>query len=295
MRVALTGGNSAVGRAIVAARWHRLELVAVVRSERAAATVRALDGAARVACVSYEDAPALDTVLQGTAAVIHLAGVLLERAGATYESANVGTARRVAEAATRAGVGKIVLVSAVGADPRSANRYWRTKGVAESLVRDCGVPSTVLRVPMLLGPGTEAAGALRRRLRSGLTWLLEAGRTLQQPLDVDDLARAAVGACEPRVAGDATLDLVGPVAVPAREIVARAARLRGRRIRIVPVPARPVRLALRLLRAIGRPAFSADVLDVLTTDTRLDPTTAARVLGIALTPLDRMIERSLEP
>jgi NADH dehydrogenase len=295
MRVAVAGANSAAGRAIVAARWHHLDLVAVVRSERAAASVRALDGAARVACLSYEDAAGLDAALRGTSAVVHLPGVLVERAGATYEAANVGTARRVAAAARRAGVGKIVLVSAVGADPRSANGYWRTKGEAETVVRACGVPYTVLRVPMLLGPGTEGAAALRRRLRGVTTWLVDGGRTLQQPLDVDDLARAAVGACDPRVARDATLDLVGPVAVPAREIVARAARARGRRIRVVPVPARPLRLALRLLRRAVGHGVSADVLDVLTTDTSLDPTTAARVLGIDLTPLDRMIERSLEP
>jgi uncharacterized protein YbjT (DUF2867 family) len=295
MRVAVAGANSAVGRTIVAARWHRLDLVAVVRSERAAVIVRALDSPAHVACVSYEDAAGLDAALQGTAAVIHLPGVLLERAGATNEAANVETTRQVAEAAKRVGAGQIVLVSAVGADPRSANRYWRTKGEAETIVRACGVPYTVLRVPMLLGRGTEAAGALRRRLRGGTTCLVDAGRTLQQPLDVDDLARAAVGACDPGVANDATLDLVGPVAVPAREIVARAARLRGRRIRIIPIPARPLRLALRLLRRAGGHGFSADVLEVLTTDTSLDPATAARVLGIELTPLDRMIERSLEP
>lgn len=295
MRVAVIGANSAVGRAIVAARWHRLDLLALVRSERAAAIVRALDSPARVVCVEYEDAAGLDAALQGTAAVIHLPGILLERAGATYEAANVGTTRRVAEAAKRAGAGKIILVSAVGADPRSANRYWRTKGEAETIVRACGVPYTVLRVPMLLGPGTEGASALRGHLRGGTTWLLDAGRTLQQPLDVDDLARAAIGACDPRVAMDTTLDLVGPVAIPAREIIARAARARGRRIRVVPVPGRLLRLALRLLpRAVGH-GFSADVLDVLTTDTSLDPTAAAHALGLELTLLDRMIERSLEP
>src|SRR5215472_8201710 len=117
MRVAVAGANSAAGRAILAARWHHLDLVAVVRSERAAASVRALDWPARVACVSYEDAAGLDAALQGTAAVIHLPGVLFERAGATYEAANVATTRRVAEAAKRAGARKIVLVGAVGADP----------------------------------------------------------------------------------------------------------------------------------------------------------------------------------
>jgi NADH dehydrogenase len=295
-KVAVTGANGAVGRALVAmAPSHRLDVVAAVRSERAAADVRALDRTARIVRVAYDDAASLALAFAEAAAVIHLPGILVERAGTTYEAANVETTRRVAEAAKRAGVRKVIFVSAIGADARSENRYWRTKGAAEAIVRASGIPYTVLQVPMLLGPGTEAARALRRCLRRRTAWLLAGGRTLQQPLDVGDLARAGIAACAPGVASDGTLELVGPVAVPARQIVERAARLRGRRIRIVPVPVLPLRHALRVVRRIAGRGFSPDALHVLTTDTRLDPAPAARALGIELTPLDRMIERSLEP
>src|SRR5436190_1191346 len=114
MRVAVTGANGAVGRAILRAA-PSLELVAVVRSERARAT-------------------------------------------------------------------KLIFVSATGADPRSTNRYWRTKAEAEAVVRASGLSHTVLRVPMLLGRGTEAATALRHRLGQRTIPLLRGGRTLQQPL-----------------------------------------------------------------------------------------------------------------
>jgi uncharacterized protein YbjT (DUF2867 family) len=136
---------------------------------------------------------------------------------------------------------------------------------------------------------------VRRRLRRRWGWLLDGGRTLHQPLDVEDLARAAIAACDPGVATNRTLELVGPVAVPMRQIVERAARMRGGRVRIVALPASPLRLALRVVRGVTGRGFSPDVLEVLTTDTRLDPLPAARALGLELAPLDRMIERSLEP
>lgn len=296
MRVAVTGANGAVGRAILRSTPHRpLDLVAVVRSERAAAELRPVAGAARIARVSFDDAASLDAAFEGAAAVIHLAGILVERPGSTYEDANVETTRRVAEATKRCGIAKLVFVSAIGADERSPNRYWRTKGEAEALVRASGVSHTILRVPMLLGRGTEAAAALRRRLSHPVILLLGHGRTLQQPLAVDDLARAALIACDSGGATDRTLELVGPAAVPDREIVERAARLMVRAVRIVPVPVWSVSLALTIGRFTGWRGFSSDALEVLTADTKLDPAPAARELGIALTSLDDMIRESVGP
>jgi uncharacterized protein YbjT (DUF2867 family) len=292
----VTGANGAAGRAILrrAARdAASTDLVAIVRSERAAADLASLAARARIMVVSYADPAALAAAFAGASAVIHLVGILVERPGATYENAHVDTTRAVGEAAKRAGVAKVVLVSAVGADARSPNRYWRTKAEAEALVRETS--HTILRVPMLLGPDTEAATALRKRLAARLVPLLDGGRTRHRPLAVDDLARAALSACDPGVARDRTLELVGPTLVSEREILLRAARQTGRRVRIIPVPSWTVRVALAMIRRAAGPGLSSDALEVLTTDTRADPARAIRDLAITLTALDDMIRASVSP
>ena len=142
----------------------------------------------------------------------------------------MASTRSVVEAAKRVAVQKIVLVSATGADEASPNRYYRTKGEAEALVRASGLPYTVLRAPLLLGPSTAGAAALKRNISGGKAKLIGGGRNLQQPLYVDDLARAALAsATQEPVAKNLTLDLVGPVSLPERELVERAARLLGRK------------------------------------------------------------------
>jgi uncharacterized protein YbjT (DUF2867 family) len=201
----------------------------------------------------------------------------------------------VAEAAARSGVAKLVLVSAIGADAASPNRYWRSKGRAEACVRVSGVPHTVLRVPLLLGRGTEGARALRRHARAPLVLLPGGGRHLEQPLDVDDVARAAVVAIDPAVAREGTLELVGPVSLLHHELVRRAARRLGRRVRIVPLPLVLLRPALAAARRVGVAAASADVLEVVTAGTRVDGAPAAAALGLALTGLDAMLDASLAP
>lgn len=296
--MAITGANSAVGRALLrcAAGERETTIVACVRSERAAAEVRALfRDASRVARIAYDDASSLDLALGEADAVVHLAGALVERSGSTYEEANVVTAWRVAEAAARCGVKKLLLVSALGADTAATNRYWRTKGQAEDVVRASGVPHTILRVPLLLGRGTDGARALARRARRHFALLAGGGRHLEQPLHVLDVARAAALAACADVARNRTLELVGPVALPQRDLVRRAAEHLGRRVRIVPIPLTLARLALAAARRVGATAFPPDALEVVTTDTRIDPKPAARELGLTLTALDTMLADSLEP
>lgn len=299
MKVVITGANSAVGQAILRCGSVQvaapITLVAAVRSDRAARELQPLSGkASQVARISYEDPGSLRAAFAGASAVIHLAGILIERPGSTYQEANVETTRSVTLAARQSLVEKLVYVSAVGAAEASANRYFRTKGEAEALVRASGVGYTVLRVPLLLGRGTEGAAALRLQVSRRRILLIGGGRNLHQPLCVDDLARAAILAADPHVAPDRTLDLVGPVSLPDRQIVERAARLLGRPVRICSIPKTAAMLALAIRERVAGPGFSRDALQVITADTKLDPAPAATELGIRLTGIDEMIQHSLE-
>ncbi|MGH9690680.1 MAG: SDR family oxidoreductase [Candidatus Acidiferrales bacterium] len=298
MKIVITGANSAVGQAILrCGPKHEVPtntFVAAVRSARAAEQIRSETGDANgVVRISYDDPGSLDSAFHGASAVIHLAGILVESPNSTYEQANVASTRGVVEAAKRSAVQKIVLVSATGADEKSSNRYYRTKGQAEALVRTSELNYTVLRAPLLLGPGTAGAEALGRHVSHSRAMLISGGRNLQQPLCVDDLARAAVAATKPSIANNLVLDLVGPVSLPERELVERAARLLGRRVRIGSIPKYWFSLLLDIRQRISKPGFSRDALDVITADTGLNPQPAASAVGIELTGIDEMIKISL--
>lgn len=298
MKIVITGANSAVGQAILRrGPEHQTAtntFVAAVRSARAVEQIRSETGnAVEAVQISYDDPKSLDAAFQGACAVIHLAGILVETPDSTYEQANVASTRGMVESAKRSAVQKIVLVSATGADDTSPNRYYRTKGEAEALVRASGLNYTVLRAPLLLGSGTAGGAALGRHASHSRAKLIGGGRNLQQPLFVDDLARAAVAAANPSVANNRVLDLVGPVSLPERELVERAAGLLGRHVRIGSIPKYWLSLVLAVRQRIGKPGFSRDALDVITSDTRLNPQPAASALGIELTGIDEMVKDSL--
>lgn len=298
MRIVITGANSASGQAILRcapeAGVAPNALVAAVRSESAGDKIRPLLGeGSSLVQVSYDDPSSLDRAFRGASAIIHLAGILVERPGSTYEQANVKPARSVVEAAKRAAVAKLVLISATGADEKSSNGYYRTKGQAEAVVRSSGLGYTILRAPLLLGPETEGTAALARNSRGPKAKLIGGGRNFQQPLYVGDLARAAIAATQPSVASNRTLDLVGPVSLPERELVERAARLLGHEVRISSIPKGLLSFMLAIRQRVSGPGFSADAVEVITANTRLDSQPAASELGIQLTGIDEMIKKSL--
>jgi uncharacterized protein YbjT (DUF2867 family) len=298
MRIVITGANSATGQAILRCATENgaapNELVAAVRSERAADEIRKMPGhKSSTVQISYDDPGSLDEAFRGATAIIHLAGILVERPGSTYQEANVAPARSVVEAAKRCAAEKFVLISATRADEKSSNGYYRTKGQAEALVRSSGLCFTILRAPLLLGPATEGAEALARNASRPKASLIGGGRNFQQPLYVNDLARGAIAAAHPSIALNRTLDLVGPVSLPERELVERAARVLGHQVRISSIPKGLLSFVLAIRQRVLGPGFSTDALEVITADTRLDPEPAATELGLRLTGIEEMIENSL--
>lgn len=243
--------------------------------------------------VPYDDVAKLTEALSLATCVVHLAGILIEWPGTSYEIANVRTAEAVARAARAAGVSHLVQVSVVGALAESRNRYFRTKGQGEQAFATSGIATTILRTPILLGPGTAGAAALARIVRSGRGRLLGGGRYTMRPLDVDDLSDAILAICRTRPTGVVVHELVGPEPVTYRTLAERAARIAGAGVSLSSLPIGLAKTGAWLGSRIRRGGVTPTVIDVITMDEVVDRN-ADGALGIELTPLDETLKKILQ-
>jgi uncharacterized protein YbjT (DUF2867 family) len=293
--VLVTGANGSLGRALIEHLTATgVAVCALVRSERAAATLRALATPPEVAIVEWADAPGLAHACSRCSAVVHLVGVLKETPTQRYAEAHEGTALALATAALAGSLRRIVYLSIIGADEKSRNACLASKGRAEAILLAAPLATTVLRFPMVLGGDDPASWALRSRARARIVPLVRGGASLEQPIDARDVVAAIAAAlAKPGLAGR-VLDVAGPESLSRRELVRRAAALEGRAPRFVSVPFGLVRgLASLLERITAHPPITTAMLDVLEHDDRVDPKPAADALGIALTPLDETLRRAL--
>jgi NADH dehydrogenase len=298
--VLVTGANGRLGLALCRrlAEAHPPRLVrALVRSERAAAAVRALPARVRpeVAIVDYAHADSLAAHAAGCDAAVHLVGILKETRANRYADAHERPCEALAAAAERAGLRRVVALSILGADLGSANACLASRGRADAILLRAKTPAVVIRVPMVLGAGDPASAALVRQARGPRARLVDGGASLEQPIAARDVVAALVAALDRPGLDDSVLELAGPESLPRHALVERAAAQLGTLVAIANVPfALAHAFAWLAERVSADPPITRAMLGVLERDDAIDSEPARAKLGIALTPLDTALREALE-
>ena len=285
VNIAVTGANSAVGRAL-------LKRLVAQDDIRAVAGVRRREALARLPrsphitprLISYDRLDSLTAALTDIGCAVHLAGILFESKTSDYQTANVGTTRSLVEASTAAAVNHVVFISSLGADPNSANRYFRSKAEAERVVTDSGIDATIIRTPLLLGPDTAGGRALVRVASQHSVRVLGGGAHLLRPLDVDDLCSAIVGCCRQPATGVTVHELVGPTTITYRDLLQRTGSLLGHELSIGSMPLWLAKFGAALASMVRTGGMTPTVIDVITSDEAVDHN-ADGDLGVSLTSL----------
>ncbi len=291
MKLCITGANSSVGQNLLShlSQHSDVSIQACVRSERAFAD---LPSAANItpATISYDDAASLQSAMEGVDCVIHLAGILIENKHSNYASANVAATAAVVEAAKAQSAKHIIFISVVGASPESRNAYFRSKGSAEEIVKASGIPSTVLRTPILMGAGTAGGNSLLNAANNPQTKVLGGGTYTMRPLDTDDLSAALVKLSLAEANTTRTLELVGPEPIQYCDLIKKTAKLMDKDVEVGSVPVWIAKLGSAVTSTLKGGGITPTVIDVITIDEKVDQN-ADKEIGIELTSLEQTLTK----
>lgn len=154
--VAVTGATGFVGRHVTQALIDAGHSVRVlVRDPAKARAMLPREGVVWVQG-DVNDARVAAELVVGARAVVNCIGIRREfPPEVTFERAHVRAVRSIVDAATRAGVSRIVHISALGTRPDAATAYHRTKFEAETILRKSGLRWTILRPSLIHGHDSE--------------------------------------------------------------------------------------------------------------------------------------------
>lgn len=238
MRIAITGGTGFVGRHLARAlveRGHEVVLIARGVDKRDA-SIRNLTHAT-FAPIGADDEDKLAAAFAGCEAIAHCAGINREIGSQTYQRVHVEGTRNVANAAKRAGVKKILVLSFLRARPDCRSGYHESKFAAEEIVRGSGLDYTVIKAGVIYGKGDHMLDHLSHALHTfpvfGLVGLREKP---VRPTAVEDMILILVASLTEGRLSRQTVAVTGPEEMSLGEAVRRVARVVGKRPLFVRLP-----------------------------------------------------------
>jgi uncharacterized protein YbjT (DUF2867 family) len=170
--------------------------------------------------------------------------------------------RNAIDAAVRAGAGHLVRSSILGADPASPARFLRRHGQADQLLRDSGVPHTILRPNMYMH---NVSAVWPPSLSDDGSYHAPAGDARISMVDARDVAAVATRALLEDGHLGMAYDVTGPQALSHAEACTKLAAALGRPVRYIPVDDETARSAML---GAGLNPWMADALIELYQDYR---------------------------
>ncbi|MBK9924830.1 MAG: NAD-dependent epimerase/dehydratase family protein [Anaerolineales bacterium] len=202
-----------------------------------------------VAVVSLNDERGLRAAFRGVNQVYHLASAASQGRRGNLLTADIEGTRTLAQVAASSDVERFVFLSHLGADRASAFPVQKSKGIAEEHIRKSGVPHTIIRSSVVFGPDDGFTSSLAYILRytPGIVPLPGGGKTLLQPLWVEDLVTCLIWTLQNPEMVNQTYEIGGGEYFTLRQVVETIMSVTHTRRLIVPLPPPYMRVLVVLL------------------------------------------------
>ena len=259
MKILVTGGTGFVGRHLcreLKSRGHSVTALARQPSKGD------LPGGVEKA---MGDMTAYDSLLEpmaGKDAVVNLVALspLFKPSGGDemHDRVHRQGTQNVVDAAEEKGVGKILQMSALGADPDGPTAYIRAKGAAEEIVKSSSLRYVIFRPSVIFGDGGEFVPFTKKLAPPYLTPLPGGGKTRFQPIWIGDLASILADGIEDDAYDGGVYEIGGPERLTLAQVARTVHGSEGRPATVVPVPMALAKIGLSTLGSLPGAPMGAD-------------------------------------
>jgi uncharacterized protein YbjT (DUF2867 family) len=234
---------------------------------------------------------AVDAAIAGTDAVINLVGILTETTIQSYRAIHVEAARRIALAAHRHGVTRLIHLSALGASPTSPAISDWTKAEGEEAIRAAFPQATIVRPSLVFGEDDHFFSRFAAMIRSSpVLPLIGGGTTRFQPVFVDDMTVGLLELLKRSNTAGKTYEFGGPQVHSFKVLLELLLTALNRQRVLIPIPFALAEMQAALLELLPNPPLTRDQVRLLKTDkvgSGVEPTLVD--LGVQPRPLEEFL------
>jgi uncharacterized protein YbjT (DUF2867 family) len=291
-RITVFGGTGFIGRHLVALLLQSGATVRVAvrhpgRVKMAAEPAKAPE----IIQADILDDTSVGSAIAEADAVFNLVGILTETTTQTYRATHVEGARRLALAAQRHGVMRLIHISALGASPISPAISDRTKAEGEQAVREAFPQATIVRPSLTFGEDDHFFSRFAAMTRSSpVLPLIGGGTTKFQPVFVGDVAAGLLEILKRADTAGKTYEFGGPQVYSFKALLELLLTALNRQRILLPIPFALAEMQAGLLELLANPPLTRDQVRLLKTDkvvSGMEPTLGD--LGVQPSPLEEFL------
>lgn len=252
--ILVTGAAGLIGRHLVARLIEEELPVRAVLPTRSDRTLQVpWAGLIPIVPGTIHDQAALHQAMTDVHTVFHLASAQWWGRRRDLERIDLRGTQAVITAARAARIGRIVVMSHLGASPSSAYTLMRVKGQVEELVRNSGLAYTIVRSGVVFGREDRFVNGIATALRANPAIFMQPGQgeSLLHPIYIDDLIEALVCSLETLNTVDQTLEIGGPEYLTFNEMVRTVMRVSAAPRTLVSVPPYVLRWMTGIVRRVA--------------------------------------------
>jgi NADH dehydrogenase len=236
MKIAITGGAGFIGRHLaqrLLAEGH--QVVLLTRRAHDEPAILKMNAEFIVSDLSNPDT--LADAFKDCDAIAHCAGINREIGKQTYQKVHVEATRNVIEAAQKARVGKVLLMSFLRARPDCGSPYHESKWAAEEIVRNSDLDYTIIKAGMVYGSGDHMLDHLSHAVHTFPIFAMVGLKEKRiRPLAIQDLIEVLRAALVGDRLSRQTVAITGAEELKLSEAVLRVARIANRTIWMFRMP-----------------------------------------------------------
>lgn len=227
--------------------------------------------------------------LDGVDAVVHLAGIIREEDGQTFDSVNVKGTENLVMKALEAGVRFFFFQSALGAGRNPRLPYLDSKAKAEEIIEDSGLDYVIFRPSLILGKGDGFTEQMVKLIKSSPVMPVPGnGESRFQPIYIQDWLKCFDKMLAERLAGMAGSEIIemgGPEHISFNQILGLYMDALNTHPATVHIPMGMVRAGLGLFSLAkitgsrSLPPVTEEQLELLSRDNITSPTSVRDRFG----------------
>lgn len=285
--ITVLGGNGFLGHYLVqrlARAGYRLRIIS--RNQNAALKLKTAGDVGQVAILAgnINDPASYKSMLKDSYAVVNLVGILFETRNQKFNAVHSIGAEKLALASKSAGVKRFIQISALGVENENTSGYARSKALGELAVLSAFPEATILRPSVIFGAEDNFFNKFAKMANiSPVLPLIGGGKTLFQPVYVDDVAHAIEKCLSEEEAKGQTYELGGVHTYSFKQILEYILSSTGKKRLLLSIPFGLASLMAGILEYFPTPALTRDQVKLLKHNNTVSPT-AKSLAHLGITP-----------